>query len=156
MAIHVFQTQIGQTDGFCHRSKSIPCFPVKLCARFRTVQHSAQFLWCWHCALSTILMTVEKRSGHLDPLRRLVACGSANGGGELSETSSWFPWGSGQFDQNAPQLHFSQVPHLWHTQAIALVKRCSWKLHPETDWIADNCALVDKLLVTQQTWTLVG
>jgi len=31
------------------------------------------------------------------------------------------------------------------------VKHCSWKLYPKTKLIADNCALVDEFLVTQQT-----
>jgi len=46
MAMPVFQARIGQADGFCHRSKSIPRFSVKLCAGCHAVQRSTWFHQC--------------------------------------------------------------------------------------------------------------
>ena len=122
----------------------------------------------WSCTLSSMLCGIPLGSPGADNeqrrqswwlwrkeaviwilLRRLVVRSSANCGSELSKTSSWFCGDLIICDQNIPQFDFFQVSCLRHSQAIALVKHCSWKLQTKTNKIADNCAAVDELLVTQ-------
>ena len=63
----------------------------------------------------------------------------------------------GQFDQNAPQFDFLWVFCLWHTQAIALVKHCQWKLYPKPiklliiAFLWKSCLWHDKL-VSNWSW----
>ena len=147
-------------DGNSHHSDiNWPDKTVSVTSRNQTHAFCEVVFWvslCAACCLVCLVLTMcfadnlddcEEKSGNLDLQRRHVMCGSMNGGSELSEMSGWFPLGSGQFDQNAPQFNFLWVSHLWHAQAITLVKCCSWKLYPKTHQL-----LTIALLLTSCWW----
>ena len=86
-----------QTGPVTHRLKSIPHFSVELRTECCAVWRSTQFLWCWWQASWVILMTVEKRSDHLDLLEKACHAQFCERWQWIVRNEQLISWGPGQF-----------------------------------------------------------
>jgi len=108
-------TRVHQKDGSCRRLKALLHFSVKLHTKCCAMWRSTWFLWCWCQAALTILMTVKKRSGHLDLLEKAYHVQCCEQWQQIVQNEQLISWGSGQFGSKCTSawslVSFSFVTH---------------------------------------------